>query len=114
LCKLTRQGAPLGEIASTPGSIRIDKSGKDLAVACTKPGYETATVTRTPKFVGTTFGNILIGGGIGAIVDASTGANYEYPGEITLSLAPTTPPATVTVPPPAPIIPQTVAMPPSQ
>jgi hypothetical protein len=57
-----------------------------------------------------TFGNILLGGGIGAIVDASTGANYEYPGEITLALAPMTPPAA-----PAPAaMPQTMLVAPSQ
>lgn len=108
LCKITRQGGQLGEVASTPGSIRVDKSGKDISVTCSEAGYQTATVTRSPRFQGTTFGNIILGGGIGAIVDASTGANYEYPGEIALALAPITPPAR---PATAVVIPQPVALP---
>ncbi len=41
-----------------------------------------------PKFQGTTFGNIIAGGVTGMIVDAATGANYEYPSNVHLSLAP--------------------------
>ncbi len=70
----------------------MDKSKNDLVVTCSKPGYETASITQSPKFVGTTFGNILLGGGIGVIVDASTGANYEYPAQINLEMAVNAPP----------------------
>jgi hypothetical protein len=87
LCSVNREGQTLGQVAATPGSVRIDKSKNDLTVTCSKPGYQTASITQTPKFLGTTFGNILLGGAIGAVVDASTGANYEYPGQINLELA---------------------------
>jgi hypothetical protein len=93
-----REGATLGQVASTPGSIRVDKSKNDLMVTCSKPGYQTASIAQSPKFVGTTFGNIILGGGVGAIVDASTGANYEFPAQITLDLAAASP-AAVSVPP---------------
>lgn len=104
-CQVSREGAHLGDIASTPGSIRVDKSKNDLTVTCSKPGYQMASVTRSPGFQGTTFGNIILGGGVGAIVDASTGANYEYPGQINLDLAPAAAAALPTVPaqPPASI-----------
>jgi hypothetical protein len=99
-CTIVREGGTLGQVASTPGSIRIDKSKNDLVVSCSKPGYATSTITESPKFVGTTFGNIILGGGVGAIVDASTGANYEYPNQITMSLAAYIPAA---MPPVAPV-----------
>jgi hypothetical protein len=77
-CFVDREGARLGEVGSTPGSIRLDKSKSDVAVTCSKAGYETATVAQSPNFQGTTFGNILIGGGVGAIADAASGANYQF------------------------------------
>src|SRR5215469_16450448 len=60
-CSVIREGQTLGQVTSTPGSVRVDKSKNDLTVTCSKQGYPTASVTQTPKFVGTTFGNILLG-----------------------------------------------------
>jgi uncharacterized protein YceK len=86
-CTIDREGARVGEVSATPGSIQLNKSGKDLAVTCTKAGYQTATIVQSPDFSGTTFGNIIIGGGIGAIADAASGANYKYPTPINVALA---------------------------
>jgi hypothetical protein len=33
-------------------------------------------------------GNIVAGGLIGAVVDAASGANFEYPGEAKVNMAP--------------------------
>src|SRR5438067_3112063 len=63
-CFVDREGARLGEVGSTPGSVRVDKSKNDLVVTCSKDGHQSATVAQSPNFTGTTFGNILIGGGI--------------------------------------------------
>jgi hypothetical protein len=90
-CFVDREGARLGEVGSTPGSIRLDKSKNDIAVTCSKAGYETATAAQSPNFQGTTFGNILIGGGVGAIADAASGANYQYSAQVVLTLAPSGP-----------------------
>ncbi len=87
-CEVTRGGTQLGDVAFTPGSIHIDKSKNDLGVTCKKEGYQTATVAQSPHFVGTTFGNIVLGGLVGAAVDAATGANYQYPDSIHVSLSP--------------------------
>jgi hypothetical protein len=57
----TGEGMPLGEIVTPPGSFARS---------------------------GTTFGNIVFGGGIDVMVDASIGTNYEYPQEITVEPAP--------------------------
>ncbi len=85
-CTLDRVGARIGAVAQTPGSVRLDKSKNNLSVTCSKPGYQTATVVREPSFSSWTLGNLVAGGVIGAVVDASSGANYEYPGDIRLDL----------------------------
>ena len=85
-CTLDRVGARIGAVAQTPGSVRLDKSKNDLSVTCSKSGYQTATVVRGPSFSGWTFGNLVVGGVVGAVIDASSGANYEYPGDIRLDL----------------------------
>lgn len=90
-CSFDRKGDHLGDIAPTPGSLKLEKSKNDLSVTCAKPGYATATVMQQPKFVGTTFLNLLVGGGIGFIVDASSGANFVYPAQVKLDLAPAAP-----------------------
>ncbi len=92
-CTVDRVGARIGAIAQTPGSVRLGKSKNDLSVTCAKPGFQTATVTKAPSFGGATFGNIIAGGVVGVVVDAASGANYEYPGDIRLELAADAPPA---------------------
>ena len=54
-------------------------------------------VSQTASFGGTTFGNILLGGGVGFIVDAASGANYTYPSEVRLDMAPVVKPGIATV-----------------
>jgi len=64
---------------NTPGSVQIRRSNDDLIVLCTKTGTEPGRASVVSDTKGTMFGNILFGGGIGAIVDHNTGAAYEYP-----------------------------------
>lgn len=90
-CEVDRAGEKLGVVNPTPGSLHIDKSKNDLAVKCSEPGYQQATMSTSPTFVGTTFGNIIFGGVPGAVVDAATGADYAYPKEIDVNLAPVVP-----------------------
>lgn len=85
-CTFDRAGSRVGAVPTTPGSVRLSKSGKDLSVECAKDGYETATLQQPSSFNGVTFGNVLAGGVIGFVVDASSGANFEYPADIRLAL----------------------------
>jgi hypothetical protein len=87
-CTIDRKGTRIGQVNPTPGSIHIDKSKDDLSVLCNHTGYQPATVTESPKFQGTTFGNIIAGGIVGVIVDAASGANFEYPSDVKINLAP--------------------------
>jgi S1-C subfamily serine protease len=86
-CTVDRGGTRVGQVNPTPGSLRLDKSKDDLQIACIKEGFQASTVSRSSRFVGTTFGNIIIGGLVGVVVDAASGANFTYPSEIKVSLA---------------------------
>lgn len=93
-CALSRAGAPLGTINPTPGSVTLSKSKNDINVNCTKPGYKPAAVTVSSKFVGTTVANILVGGVVGVVADAASGANFDPPAQIDVSLEPDAPAVT--------------------
>ena len=64
---------------TTPGSATITRSNDDLQVLCNKAGHEPGRASVVSATKGMMFGNIIFGGGIGAIVDHNTGAAYEYP-----------------------------------
>lgn len=64
---------------TTPGSVAIHRSNDDLQITCKKDGLEPGRVAVVSDTKGSMFGNILFGGGIGAIVDHSNGSAYEYP-----------------------------------
>ena len=64
---------------TTPGSVAIHRSNDDLKVICKKDGMEPGHAAVVSDTKGSMFGNILLGGGIGAIVDHSNGSAYEYP-----------------------------------
>ena len=87
-CTVYAGGRPVGAVAMTPGDVRLKRSSKDLVITCAKEGYQTATVQQEPKFSGVTFGNFVLGGPVGFIVDAASGASFYYPSEVKLGLAP--------------------------
>jgi hypothetical protein len=72
----------------TPGSVMVHRSNKPLAVKCQKSGYLQDYTSVDSKTKGNMWGNILIGGGIGAIVDHSNGSAYEYPSVIKVPMRP--------------------------
>lgn len=63
----------------TPGTVGIHRSNDDIQVLCHKDGYEPGRNGIVSETKGMMFGNIIFGGGIGAIIDHSSGAAYEYP-----------------------------------
>lgn len=76
--------------ASTPGSVMIQKSGGDLAVNCKK--QESVGVgTFVSKSNGGIWGNLLLGGPIGAAIDAGSGAGFDYPASMTVIMNPPCP-----------------------
>jgi hypothetical protein len=70
----------------TPGSVTVNRAYGDMMVNCShdKFGSGSAVVSSSTKAMA--FGNILIGGVIGAAVDVGTGSAYDYPSLISLEL----------------------------
>ncbi len=63
----------------TQGSIEVHKSSDNLLVKCSKDGMKDGLGTLISRANAGMWGNILIGGGIGAIIDHSKGTAYTYP-----------------------------------
>lgn len=104
----------------TPGSTMVTRSYEDLHVVCSRDGYEPGAATVKSATKGMAFGNILLGGIIGAAVDAGSGAAYDYPSLITVRMtqivnAAPEPPAVSTPIPAAPSVapPAAVSAPPA-
>jgi hypothetical protein len=76
-CELTNKRGTW--FLTTPGSIVIHRSNDDMQVTCKKEGLENGRVEVVSATKGSMFGNIILGGGIGAIVDHNNGSAYEYP-----------------------------------
>ncbi len=64
---------------TSPGTIMISRSNDDLTITCRKEGFENGRAGVVSNTKGSMFGNIILGGGIGAIVDHNNGSAYEYP-----------------------------------
>lgn len=64
---------------TTPGSVMIHRSNDDMQVLCNKAGFEPGRAAVVSETKGSMFGNIIFGGGIGAIIDHNQGSAYEYP-----------------------------------
>ena len=67
------------QTVKTPGTLQVRRSSKDLQIACSKPGEADAKGVAVSRANGGMFGNILFGGGIGAIIDHNKGTAYTYP-----------------------------------
>ncbi len=66
--------------SETPNMAYVRKAAGALVVTCTEPKAEAiADGVLTSRVGGAVFGNILFGGGIGAIVDTASGVAYNYP-----------------------------------
>ena len=64
---------------TTPGTVQIHRSNDDLQVTCRKEGFDNGRASVVSDTKGSMFGNIILGGGIGAVVDHNNGSAYEYP-----------------------------------
>ncbi len=71
---------------TTPGSVTIHKSTDDLIVDCNKDNDYSGHEVVVSKSNGMLWGNILVGGGVGYVVDRNTGAGFDYPTSIVVSL----------------------------
>ncbi|MFZ6843726.1 hypothetical protein [Undibacterium sp. RuTC16W] len=76
-CKLAND---YGQVSvTTPDYGNIHRSSVNLRIDCAKPGYADASAVATSRANMNMYGNIIIGGGIGALIDHSNGSAYTYP-----------------------------------
>ena len=70
----------------TPGSVMVHRSNKPLSVKCQKLGYIQDYSSVDSKTKANMWGNIIIGGGIGALIDHNNGSAYEYPAVVRIPM----------------------------
>jgi hypothetical protein len=76
-CKLENDYGPM--TVKTPGTVKVHRSSKDLQIVCTKTGELDAKGAAVSRANAGLAGNIIFGGGIGAIIDHNKGTAYTYP-----------------------------------
>lgn len=94
----SHEGAPLKDVecalsndkgtwlARAPGQVDVRKSGENLNVVCKKEGFVDGLLTAISRAAGSMFGNIIFGGGIGALIDHSKGTGYDYPNNLPVEM----------------------------
>lgn len=72
--------------ASAPNFVAIHRSAEDLMVVCKKPGLVDGILKAVSRAAGSMYGNIIFGGGIGALIDHNKGTGYNYPDELPVKM----------------------------
>ena len=88
VCKLTDSKKGSWYLPASPGSVSVLKGDGPMNVVCDKDGYTTGITSVDEEVAGATFGNIILGGGIGIFVDAATGAAQKYPDKVVVWMRP--------------------------
>ena len=83
-CQLTNDEGSWTAI--TPASVMVQRSNKDLVVRCIKDGYSDGQANVVSDTKANMFGNIIFGGGIGAIIDHNNGSAYVYPNTVNITM----------------------------
>jgi hypothetical protein len=76
-CKLTNDYGVFQ--AKSGDTVQVRRSSKDLDIVCKDPANPDALAKAISRANGGMFGNIVLGGGIGAIIDHNKGTAYSYP-----------------------------------
>jgi hypothetical protein len=87
-CKLTDSKSGTWILENTPGSVSVAKGNGPMNITCKKNGYKTATTSVEEEVAGATLGNVILGGGVGILVDAASGAAQKYPDKTVVWMQP--------------------------
>ena len=87
-CRLFRDDKTVGYVNPTPGTLTVDKSMSALGVECKKEGYKPTYMGVEAKHNPASFGNILLGGVVGIVIDAASGAAAYYEPSVFITLDP--------------------------
>lgn len=102
-CNLTRKGEHVATLNRTPGTVKVDKTKNDILMTCTLAGYQDASANLESGYGAGTFGNIILGGGIGWAIDSATGADNKYPSTAHVQFVQGTTPVAAAAAPPTPV-----------
>ncbi|MFZ2309201.1 MAG: hypothetical protein WAW73_12125 [Rhodoferax sp.] len=72
--------------SKAPANVSVRKSNEDLEVTCKKDGMPDGLLKAISRAAGSMFGNIIFGGGIGAIIDHNKGTAYDYPDQLPVKM----------------------------
>lgn len=86
--KLTLHGQDFNRVITSPDSIHLPSEAAPITIECEKEGYLTTSVVMDTSMDGWILGNIIFGGVIGAVVDASRGAGQKFPPKFSIQLDP--------------------------
>ena len=70
----------------SPGFVPVHRSAEDLLVECSKEGHPDGFLRAISRAAAGMFGNIIFGGGIGALIDHSKGTGYDYPSSLAVKM----------------------------
>lgn len=73
-------------VNKTPGSVVIHRAYGPLEIECNKSGFAQVKKTVKSHTKGMAFGNVVLGGVIGAGVDMADGSAYDYPQHIIIPM----------------------------
>lgn len=85
----TLSNGPYSQIVETPGVVEVRRGMDDLRLDCR---YQASGISGEGSAVlksgenWNSFGNLIFGGLVGVAVDMASGAGFEYPKSLTLSL----------------------------
>lgn len=85
-CELHGHG--FSQVLYTSGSVQLPAGAAPIILVCRAKGYLTATLNIDTEIDGWIFGNLLLGGPIGIIVDGARGAGQKYPPKVSVQLEP--------------------------
>lgn len=75
-----------------PATAIVKKSASPLTVECKRQG-STGREVLAARHNSTVWGNLLAGGGLGYLLDANTGAAFQYPDSVSVTMKSTVPDA---------------------
>lgn len=87
-CTLVDTKPSTWRVQKTPETVEVNKGDGPMTITCKKSGFKTTEYVMEERFAGATLGNVLIGGGVGIIVDAASGAAQDYPDDIKIWMEP--------------------------
>lgn len=74
---------------TSPGVVSVRRSSEDLMVECKKEASPDGFGRVISRAAGGMWGNIIFGGGVGAIIDHNKGTGYDYPNDVIIKMGET-------------------------